>query len=170
MKIIAIVAMNEDRIIGDPKGGIPWVNMGLRIPEDFAHFKEITMGSPMIMGRKTFSEFPKPLPGRPHIVLTRDKWNAISEHKNVCFIEDKDDALKRAEQISETGFVFIIGGAQIYELFFPLLDEIYVTEIYIDLEEGPKLPEFRDKFKIARMWHKTERHKLAYHFEHLVRR
>jgi dihydrofolate reductase len=98
------------------------------LPNDFKFFKATTMGAPIIMGRKTFESIGRPLPGRRNIVLTRDAtWRAdgVEVYASIETMAEKLDASKEH---------FVIGGAQIYEQFLPLLDTVYLTEV--DAEFG----------------------------------
>jgi dihydrofolate reductase len=170
MRIIAIVAMGNDRIIGDPNGGIPWVNIGKRISEDFKHFKQMTMGSPMVVGRKTFEEFPKPLPGRLHCVVSGSEHD--SDDENVIYFKNPNQAIITATERSRTGKVFIIGGATIYDHFLnviPSCDEILLTQIDINLPDGPKFPDFKSRFHLVDSRRQQEAHELDYEFQTWVR-
>src|SRR3954463_913500 len=115
-QITLIVARAQNGVIGRD-GKLPW-----HIPADLKRFKALTMGSVMVMGRKTFDSLPGVLPGRRHIVLTRDRnWQA--EGAEVA--HTIDDALQRAGKDP----VSIIGGAEIFGMFMPLADRIELTEI-----------------------------------------
>jgi len=99
-------------------GTLPW-----HIPADLKRFKALTMSKPMIMGRKTFESFPNPLPGRRHIVLTRDPdWQA----EGAEVVHTVGDALRLAGD----GEVAVIGGAEIYGLFLPLAQRVELTEVH----------------------------------------
>ncbi len=103
---------------------LPW-----HIPADFKRFKAMTMGKPMIMGRKTFESLPGLLPGRRHIVLTRhDEWS--SEGAEV--VHDIGAALALAHEGNETGEIAVVGGSAIYDVFRPLAARIEVTEVHAD--------------------------------------
>ena len=125
-----VVARAQNGVIG--RGGkLPW-----HISEDLKRFKALTMGSVMVMGRKTFESLPGLLPGRRHIVLTRDAdWRA--EGAEVA--HSVDDALKLAggERIS------VIGGADIFELFMPLATRVDLTEVLADIEGDTFMPDPR---------------------------
>jgi dihydrofolate reductase len=109
-------------------GKLPW-----HIPDDLKHFKALTMGKPMIMGRKTFESFPAPLPGRRHIVLTRDPdWRAEGAEVAHCV----DDAL----QLAGEGEVAIVGGAEIYRSFLPIAHRIEATEVHADYQGDTHMP------------------------------
>ena len=117
--ITLIVARALNGVIGRD-GKLPW-----HLPDDLKRFKALTMGSAMVMGRKTFESLPGLLPGRRHIVLTRDPtWRA--QGADVAL--DAKDALKLAD-----GPVSIIGGADIFRLFLPLADRIELTEVLEDV-------------------------------------
>lgn len=114
--IFLIYARAENGVIGRD-GALPW-----RLPADLKRFKALTMGKPMVMGRKTFESFPAPLPGRRHIVLTRDAgWSAPGAE----VAQSVDEALALAGDCE----VAVIGGAEINALFLPLATRIELTEI-----------------------------------------
>ncbi len=120
-KIIFILARADNGVIGDD-GTVPW-----NLPADLRHFKSLTQGKPMIMGRKTFDSLPGLLPGRRHIVLTRDSdWEA--EGAEVA------NSISEALKIANAPQIAVIGGAEIYELFLPKADRIALTEVHIDVE------------------------------------
>lgn len=119
--------MAENGVIGNGNA-LPW-----DIPEDMAHFKRVTMGKPVIMGRKTFESIGRPLPGRRNIVMTRG--GSIDG----CFVAgNMEEALTLAEGADE---VMVIGGASIYEQFMPLTRRIYLTEIDRDFKGDAFFPE-----------------------------
>lgn len=117
--IMLIVARARNGVIG--RGGkLPW-----HIPGDLKRFKALTMGSAMVMGRKTFESLPGLLPGRPHIVLTRDPaWSADGAQ----VAHDIQEALGLAG-----GRASIIGGADIFRLFLPLASRVELTEVLTDI-------------------------------------
>lgn len=119
--LFLIYARASNGVIGKDNA-LPW-----RLPADLKRFKALTMSKPMIMGRKTFESFPSPLPGRRHIVLTRDSaWAA--EGAEVAY--SVADALALAGK----GDVAVIGGAEIYRLFMPLAARVELTEIHAAFE------------------------------------
>lgn len=116
--IEAIVAIDANGAIG--RHG----DLLCHLPADMKHFKEVTMGHSIVMGRKTFESFPRrPLPGRQNIVITR---NAGWQYPGVTATHSLEEAIAAAE----TDTVFIIGGAQIYELALPLVDVLHLTRIH----------------------------------------
>jgi dihydrofolate reductase len=115
-RITLVVARAQNGVIGRD-GKLPW-----RLPADLKRFKALTMGSVMVMGRKTFESLPGLLPGRRHIVLTRDRaWKA--EGADVAHSVDEAIRLAGASSIS------VIGGADIFALFLPEADRIELTEV-----------------------------------------
>ena len=119
-RITLVVARAKNGVIGRD-GKLPW-----HLPADLKRFKALTMGSAMVMGRKTFESLPGLLPGRRHIVLTRDRsWQA--EGAEVAHDVNQALHLASGEPVS------IIGGAEIFAMFLPLADRIELTEILEDV-------------------------------------
>ena len=128
-EIILFLARAKNGVIGKD-GEIPW-----RIPADQRRFKQLTMGKPMIMGRKTFDSLPGLLEGRRHIVLTRDTdW----EEEVAEVVRSVEEALKHAN----APHVAVIGGAEIYALFLPHADRIELTEVDVKAEGDTVVPAF----------------------------
>lgn len=120
-EIVIVVARADNGIIGKD-GQLPW-----HLPADLRHFKQVTMGAPMIMGRRTFDSLPGLLPGRRHIVLTRDPdWSAPGAE----IVHSVDEALEKADADK----VCIIGGAEIFALFEPLANAVELTEVHLDAQ------------------------------------
>ena len=134
MTAIALVLARADNgVIGD-KGRIPW-----RIPEDMRRFKVLTLGHPLVMGRKTWESLPKkPLPGRTNIVITRDRnWHA--DGAVVTHSLDEALALARSENAAE---IAIIGGAEIYAAGLTHATRIHLTEVHASPKGDVVLPPF----------------------------
>lgn len=132
--VAAIAAMSKNFAIGKDNQ-LLW-----HIPDDFRHFKETTMGKPVIMGRKTYQSLGKPLPGRTNIVIT-GKPDQIEG--DITIVATIDDAIAKAKQIAmDTGTdeVFIIGGGQIYEAAMPQTQRIYLTVINQEYEGDTFFP------------------------------
>ncbi len=129
-RISIIVAMGKNREIG-LSNSLPW-----EIAGDLKHFKEKTLGKPVIMGQKTFESIGKPLPGRMNIVLSRDEEFNCS---GCLKAESVDDALDKAGEAEE---VMIAGGESVYRQFLPLADRIYLTLIDADFEGDAFFPEY----------------------------
>jgi dihydrofolate reductase len=158
-EIILVLARAANGVIGRD-GGMPW-----HIPADLRHFKQITKGRPMIMGRKTFDSLPGLLEGRRHIVLTRDKsW----EEEGAETVYSVEEALKRANG----PHVCVIGGAEIYALFLPLADRIELTEVATTPEGDTMMPAFDETTwqEVARESHAADGKVPAHDFVTLVRR
>ncbi|HWA30606.1 MAG TPA: dihydrofolate reductase [Rhizomicrobium sp.] len=138
-----VLARADNGVIG-ANNAIPW-----RIPEDMKRFKAITMGKPIVMGRKTWDSFPKkPLPGRTNIVITRDRgWKA----DGAVVVHSLEMALARAES-EHPSEIAVIGGAEIYKLALPHADIVYLTEVRADAKGDVSLPPFDPA-----LWHETAR-------------
>ncbi len=133
MKLSLIVAMAENRTIGINKK-MPW-----HLSADLKKFKKITMGHPIIMGRKTFESIGRPLPGRKNIIISRNP----SYQQNGCVVfNDLETAIKSCSEEEE---VFVIGGATLYESILEVSDRLYVTEINKSFAGDTWFPEFDKK-------------------------
>ncbi len=141
MRVSAIVAMSENGCIG-VDNDLPW-----HIPEDLKRFKALTMGRPVIMGRKTFesivSRLGKPLPGRDNIVVSRN-----FKHEGATVCPDITSAIETAKQFAAAknlDEIFIGGGAQIYGLALPRTDRIYLTRVHLVVNGDAFFPELDAK-------------------------
>lgn len=153
--ITFVVARADNGVIGRD-GGLPW-----RLPADLKRFKALTMGRPMIMGRRTFEGFPAPLPGRRHVVLTRDRgWSAAGAE----VAHSAEEALALAE-----GDASVIGGAEVFALFLPLADRVELTEVHAAPEGDTLMPGFETWRETARQDHPAEGERPAHSFVTLVR-
>ncbi|MBS0316283.1 MAG: dihydrofolate reductase [Proteobacteria bacterium] len=160
MRLNLILARAANGVIG-AQGTMPW-----HLPEDLAHFKRVTQGHPVIMGRRTWDSLPlkfRPLPGRENIVVTRQKdWHQIGAKP----FTDLHSALRFCEQYDE---VWVIGGAQLYAQALPLATRAVVTEIAQDFEGDAHAPRFGPEWKeVAREPH-VAASGLAYSFVTLER-
>ena len=128
--ITLIVARAENGVIGRD-GGLPW-----HLPADLKRFKALTMGSVMVMGRRTFDSLPGVLPGRRHVVLTRDRsWTAPGAE--VAHSIGEALALAGGERVS------VIGGAELFAQFLPLAGRIELTEVLADIPGDTIMPDPR---------------------------
>jgi len=128
--ITIVLARAINGVIGK-EGTLPW-----HIPGDLRRFKQLTMGSAMIMGRKTFDSLPGILPGRQHIVMTHDpEWGI----EGVDVVHDVDGAIAAAGKTP----ISVIGGAAIFELFEPLADKIELTEVIAEVDGDVSMPDLR---------------------------
>lgn len=138
--------MSENRIIG-VNNQLPW-----HLPEDLKYFKRITMGHPIIMGRKTFESIGRPLPGRTNIVVTRQlAWSATG----VITASGIEEALQKAETQADIDGVkeaFIIGGEELFRQTLHKVNRLYLTQVHAHIEGDAWFPEFdRDQ------WQEVER-------------
>ena len=156
-ELVLLYARAANGVIGR-EGGLPWY-----LPADLRHFKAQTMGKPMIMGRKTFESFPSPLPGRRHIVLTRDRtWQA--EGAEVA--HSVDEALAKAG----SGKIAVIGGAEIFALLLDKASRVELTEIHADYEGDTVMPPLGPEWReLAREEHPAEGARPAFAFVTLAR-
>ncbi|HET9397912.1 MAG TPA: dihydrofolate reductase [Sphingomicrobium sp.] len=128
--ITIVLARAINGVIGRDNG-LPW-----HIPGDLKRFKQLTMGTAMIMGRKTFESLPGILPGRQHIVMTHDpKWRV----QGVDVVHDVESAIAAAADSS----ISVIGGAAIFELFEPIADKIELTEVIAEVDGDVSMPDLR---------------------------
>ena len=137
--ITLVVARAQNGVIGRD-GTLPW-----HIPADLKRFKALTMGTVMVMGRRTFESLPGLLPGRRHIVLTRDRaWSAPGAE--VAHSVDEALLLARNEPLSA------IGGAEIFSLFLPLANRIELTEVFEDVPGDTSMPDPRQSGGWREVW------------------
>ena len=122
--------MDRNRLIGN-NNQLPW-----HLPADFAHFKSVTMGKPVIMGRKTYESIGKPLPGRTNIVLSRDP---DIRFEGVACVSSFEQALLLVADAEE---VMVIGGSTIYEMLLPRANRLYLTYVDAEFEGDAWFPEF----------------------------
>jgi dihydrofolate reductase len=156
--ISIVVARARNGVIGKD-GALPW-----RLPADLKHFKQVTTGSAMVMGRKTFDSLPGLLPRRRHIVLTRNpQWRA--EGADIARDVEEAIALGGNERLT------VIGGAEIIALFLPHADEVELTEIHAEVEGDTFLPPFDPAAwrEASREDHPAEDGRPAFSFVRLVR-
>ena len=136
MTVSLIAAVAKNSVIGR-SGKIPW-----RLPADMAYFKRLTMGHALIMGRKTLEAIGKPLPGRTNIVVTR---NTAYARPGVIVAHTAEEALERARAAAGADAeVFVIGGAEVYALFFAAADRLHITEIDADFPGDARFPAIRE--------------------------
>ena len=160
-RVSIIVAMDRNGLIG--KGNrLPW-----HLPADLKHFKQVTMGKPIVMGRKTHQSIGRPLPGRTNIVVTRDPDYGA---EGCTVVNSLNEALSAAGEVEE---VMIIGGATLYEQALPHTGRIYLTRVQAELDGDTWFPELReaDWTVVAASDHdKDNKNPFAYTFEILERK
>jgi dihydrofolate reductase len=144
VRICLVAAMSENRVIG-VNNALPW-----KIPEDMKHFVSLTMGRPVIMGRKTFESIKKPLPGRTNIVISRN-----FKAPGVTVVRSLPEAVAEAKKIAgrdRQKEIMIIGGGQIYEQALPFADRLYLTIVNKEIEGDTYFPKYKKK-----EWRETAR-------------
>lgn len=139
MLVSIIAAMDRNNLIGD-NNQLPW-----HLPADFAHFKSVTMGKPIIMGRKTYESIGKPLPGRRNIVLSR---SIDTDFEGVTCVGSFEDAVAAVAGANE---VMVIGGSTIYEMLLPEVDRLYITYVDAAFEGDAWFPKIDET-----MWVETD--------------
>jgi dihydrofolate reductase len=153
--VTLIVAVADSGVIGRDNT-LPW-----HLPDDLKRFKRLTMGKPIVMGRKTFESIGKPLPGRLNIVLTR----AANYHRDgITVVHDADAVLQAAGQAAE---IMIIGGSDVFRLFLPHASRIHLTRVHGDIDGDVRWPALDDTWSVTeRETHAAdERHAHAMTFE-----
>lgn len=140
MRVSIIVAVSENNVIGQGKS-LPW-----HISADMKHFKRLTMGKPVVMGRKTFQTLKQPLSGRKNIILTRQEDFATPGCTVVHSLEEALEVTEEAEEI------MIAGGAAVYRLALPVADRIYMTRIHASFNGDTFFPAWN-----RQTWREVER-------------
>ena len=136
MNVSIIAAMDRNGVIG-ANGNLPW-----HISADLKYFKKITMGKPIVMGRKTHESIGRPLPGRENIILTRDR---DYKTEGCIVLNSLEEILKHCNDVDE---IMITGGAEIYQLALDRVSKIYLTEVHTEIEGDTFFPDFdRDRWE-----------------------
>ena len=148
-RLALIVAMARNRVIGRDNE-LPW-----HLPEDLRHFRQLTMGKPLVMGRRTWQSIGRPLPGRPSLVVSRDPAFAAEGAEVFASLSA---ALERAGVLAEqagVGEIMVIGGAQVYAEALPRAARLYVTEVHAEVPGDTWFPAFEgaDWQELAREEH-----------------
>jgi dihydrofolate reductase len=140
--ISIVVAASTNNVIGS-QGELPW-----RLSDDLKRFKKITMGNPIVMGRLTYESIGRPLPGRQNIVITR-QLGYVAEGCDV--VASPDAAISIAGEAAE---IMVIGGGEIYSLFLPLAERVYLTRVHAHVEGDAHFAALNED-----QWHRTSREK-----------
>ncbi len=154
-KVSIIVALAKNHVIGKDNQ-IPW-----HIPADLQYFKKITLGKPMIMGRKNYESIGRPLPGRKNIILTRDK-NFSAE--GCTIVHSKEEAVAATDGAAE---IMIIGGGAIYEMFMDDADMLYLTEIDSEVDGDVFFPEY-DKSQWKEVSREAGENNMGWSYDYVV--
>lgn len=159
--IIMIAAVAENNALGK-NNDLLW-----HLPNDFKRFKEITSGHYIIMGRKTFDSFPKPLPNRTHVIISRQ--NNL-EKEGCIVVQDLEKALAVCPKNED---VFIIGGGEIYKQFMTFADQLDITRVHDSFDADVYFPEIDSEIwelTTEIMHQKDEKHLFDYSFQTFVRK
>lgn len=140
MHIAAIVAISENAVMGK-NNQLPW-----HLPADLQHFKKITMGKPILMGRKTFDSIGRVLPGRCNVIITRDE---AFQAPGCVVATSIDTALASVSYCDE---IFVIGGAALFQQMLPMVDRLYLTIIHHEFDGDTFFPDIN-----LAEWQETER-------------
>ncbi len=152
MIISLIAAMDNNHLIGR-ENGLPW-----HLPADFAHFKQVTMGKPVVMGRKTYESIGRPLPGRLNIVISRSGFMA----DGITVVDSIEAALQAVGNVEE---VMIIGGANLYNQMIQQASRMYLTHVNADCEGDAWFPEINeDDWDVVSQQHHEADEKNNYDF------
>jgi dihydrofolate reductase len=154
--ITIIAAVGENNSLGKDND-LVW-----HLPDDFKRFKELTSGNYILMGRKTFETFPKPLPNRKHLIITRQDNYSVPEN---CFVFD---AIQSAIDFTDNQDIWIIGGGEIYKQSMEIADRIELTRVHSEFEADTFFPEIGEEWElVSEEYHPSdERHK--YDFTYLT--
>ena len=157
MTVSLVVAASKNNVIGRD-GELPW-----HLPEDLRHFRRITTGKPVIMGRKTFESIGRPLPDRHNIVMTRDPDYAA---EGCDVVESVAEALDVAGDADE---VMVIGGGQVYRDFLPRADRIYMTRVQAEVQGDTRFPRIEgNAWRLVSAEHHAADEKHEFAFEMMV--
>jgi dihydrofolate reductase len=159
--IILIAAVSENNALGKDNQ-LPW-----HLPDDFKRFKQVTSGHHIIMGRKTFESFPKPLPNRTHVVITRQQ----NYHPDGCIVVGGiEESLKIPPKGED---IFVIGGGEIFTLAMPLADKLDITRVHAIIDADAFFPEIDLniwKLESEEFHPKDDRHAYDFTFQSYVKR
>ena len=163
--ITLIAAAAENNSLGKNNAMI-W-----HLPDDFKRFKKLTSGHDIILGRKTFESFDKPLPNRKHIIITRQENYAHQVDSSCCIVvQSIEEAIAKTNPVEEN---FIIGGGEIYKLALPLADKIELTRVHGTFEADAFFPEFdRENWNLVREeYHPIdEKHNVDFTYQTFVKK
>lgn len=134
MHIALVAAMAANRVIGKD-GNMPW-----HLPAELQHFKKVTLGKPVVMGRTTYESIGRPLPGRTNIVLSRKYQQPYTDDKGVIWVSSAQQAVTAAGHAEE---LMVIGGGHVYAEFLPHAQRLYLTQIQLETEGDTYFPDYQ---------------------------
>ena len=164
MKIAIIVAVAKNNVIGG-ENKLLW-----HLPADLKHFKNLTTGHCIVMGRKTYESIGRPLPNRTNIIISR---NDDFKAEGCVLFKSLEKAMESAQELEQNGTIFIIGGGNVYKQAMPLADEIYVTDVDLEIEGDTYFPAISPKdwtLEESNSFEPDEKNKLNYSFKKYVRK
>ncbi len=150
IRVALIVAQAQNRVIGR-NNQLPWY-----LPNDLKYFKQVTLGKPILMGRKTFASIGKPLPGRTNIVITRDLEFRADGVKVAHSLEEAIALGKAQCEVQGGDELMVIGGDQIYAQSLPLADRLYLTQVHAEVAGDAHFPVIDPA-----LWHEVGREDFA---------
>ncbi|WP_158975629.1 dihydrofolate reductase [Cellulophaga sp. L1A9] len=161
MKTVTLIAAAAENNALGKDNDLLW-----HLPDDFKRFKLLTTGHPILMGRKTFESFPKPLPNRTHIIITRDK-NYTTDFENCIVVHSLEDALSAGTLLHDD--VFIIGGGEIYALGLEKATHIELTRVHANFEADAFFPDFdKNRWKLIKETYHPKDEKHDYDFTYMT--
>lgn len=157
--ITIIAAASENNALGKDND-LVW-----HLPDDFKRFKELTSGNYILMGRKTYESFPKPLPNRKHLIITRQDNYQVPEN---CFVFDSiQSAFDEVLEFSDKD-IWIIGGGEIYKQSMGIADRIELTRVHAEFEADTFFPEIGEEWKLVKEEYHTSDDRHKYDFTYLT--
>jgi len=139
MTILSMIVATADNNIIGKDNDMPW-----HLPADLAYFKKVTLGKPIIMGRKTYESIGRPLPGRRNIVISRDKSYAAAGIDTVTSVEQALALVDGSNGCDAVDEIMVIGGGAIYAHCLPKADRLYITHIKADIDGDTQFPDYKD--------------------------
>lgn len=160
MSSITLIAAAADNNAIGKNNELLW-----HLPDDFKRFKALTTGHTIIMGRKTFESFPRPLPKRTHIIITRDKTYTVP-YPDCMIVYSLEEALQK---VTEEELAFVIGGGEIYSQSLPYADTIELTRVHTNFSADTYFPEIAEKeWKLVKEEYHPKDDKHAVDFTYLT--
>jgi dihydrofolate reductase len=150
MRIVLVVAVSKNGVIGRD-GGLPW-----KLSSDLKLFRQLTLGKPVIMGRKTWESIGRPLDGRLNIVVTRGAPIAVAGVRTAASLDAALDLARTHAASDGVGEIAVIGGGEIYRQALPQADRVYLTEVDLTIAGDTTFPELD-----SAQWHETSRQAFA---------
>jgi len=152
---ISMIASHDDHLGIGKNNKLPW-----HLSADLKRFKKLTIGHPIIMGRKTFESIGKSLPGRTNIIITRTQKHSVPK-RNVYYVNSLNEAIKLAKTKNKQE-IFIIGGGEIYKQALPLADKLYLTHVYGNFNCDTFFPDYPNFNLVKKTTHTKDKLQFSY--------